>query len=1015
MNVVRALLMSALAVGATTANAHHRVSLGCKGASRGVEVALPAAKPVIPQVDGQGDAWLEIEEHGADLTVSGAPAEAFEVTVPPRYGRFFLPLAAKANIAVSRSEPSRARSTVRFRLDCALSESKVLRLNWYRRAAEISRSMLPVPSGVPMSEMLAHIGSLAGAAPDLATSALAVHLEAQALFTSDRTVGAVNAFSAAEIAWAKAGDPSRALVAHVGRLEELNRAGRYAEVLSLPLVGTGLTKSDEYFATRETFPRCLALRDIGRLMEAEQCYSLAINMLTRLSERAEASGLGITRAYILDNLGDAKSAVAEARRARRLAAGPDAPLLRGRADLLLYDLLLDRGMIEEALKRMESALAEFASVRAARWEANAMLRAAWIYAQFGSVEEAKEFTASAMARLSEKDAPARVAAAHLVSAEVHRRAGDNAEALASVRAAEALYDRLGMARQADESRLLESELLLDGGDVPTAKRILARLGPTSGPGRQFCEARIKIAEDDLGGARAILNSLSPASISLLRGFDLIALQAKALALSGARAEALGRLRSAASRIRARARACGNPLLADLLMRKVLTLRSVAVEILLDNIGGAKRSSKEADVAESWVWAMLSEPLSPETRDTGVAVRAADFDRAVASELLVAPFTRTDPERATSARAMLDMIAVDESASAVSEEPLFSPRDLQNQLNENAVFVTMLGGATGSLMLWMNRHDVRIAHGPGLVAFRRAKDQLLGLVGRRDSQISAIQASAEALSSDLLTSASDWVVPSEVFVDNGSELADIPWPLLRFPNAKGIVVTHADVSLMQVSNSCCTRGGRGKRMQIFVAKNERTSPTGPELPVAMMEEKAIAAAVAPMAVVTKAVHRRQEVLDLLKIKGGWVHFAAHGRTVPARFGVNGIWISGNASVPAFLSGIDVLGQAVGSDLVVLGTCESARKGRQGEFAAFSFADAVSRSGARSVVAAAWPISDSAAAIWVPVFYREAAQSHRFANALRLAQLALQSTRAFRHPYYWGSLVHLERLETARVAQ
>jgi CHAT domain-containing protein len=59
---------------------------------------------------------------------------------------------------------------------------------------------------------------------------------------------------------------------------------------------------------------------------------------------------------------------------------------------------------------------------------------------------------------------------------------------------------------------------------------------------------------------------------------------------------------------------------------------------------------------------------------------------------------------------------------------------------------------------------------------------------------------------------------------------------------------------------------------------------------------------------------------------------------------------------------------------------------------------------------WPVSDAAAAIWVPAFYSAltADPQHDAAEALRIAQLKLRDSRAFRHPFYWAGLQAFARV-------
>ena len=146
-------------------------------------------------------------------------------------------------------------------------------------------------------------------------------------------------------------------------------------------------------------------------------------------------------------------------------------------------------------------------------------------------------------------------------------------------------------------------------------------------------------------------------------------------------------------------------------------------------------------------------------------------------------------------------------------------------------------------------------------------------------------------------------------------------------------------------------------------------------------------------------------------GAWVHIAAHGTAQPQHIGYAGLWLepSGDDKTPAFLSWLDILDKGVRADLVVLNACQLGDSGNaiNGNL---SFAAAVSRAGAKQVVAALWPVSDSAAALWVPAFYSALAADpeHNAAAALRVAQLRLRASRAFAHPFFWAGMQATARL-------
>jgi CHAT domain len=125
----------------------------------------------------------------------------------------------------------------------------------------------------------------------------------------------------------------------------------------------------------------------------------------------------------------------------------------------------------------------------------------------------------------------------------------------------------------------------------------------------------------------------------------------------------------------------------------------------------------------------------------------------------------------------------------------------------------------------------------------------------------------------------------------------------------------------------------------------------------------------------------------------------------QFVAGGIWLepTGDEKIPPFLNWIDILDSGVNADLVVLNACLLGDSGTAVN-RNLSFADAVSRAGAKHVVAALWPASDAAAALWVSAFYSAitADPHHDAAQALRAAQLRLRESRAFRHPFFWAGM-------------
>lgn len=116
----------------------------------------------------------------------------------------------------------------------------------------------------------------------------------------------------------------------------------------------------------------------------------------------------------------------------------------------------------------------------------------------------------------------------------------------------------------------------------------------------------------------------------------------------------------------------------------------------------------------------------------------------------------------------------------------------------------------------------------------------------------------------------------------------------------------------------------------------------------------------------------------------------------------------------LSWLDVINTPLRAPLAVLNACQLAAGPSATSQSSLSFASAVSAAGVDHVVAAYWPISDSASATWIPAFYsamRAQPAAHAM-DALRSAQLALKDSRSFRHPYYWASLAYFQHLRVGR---
>jgi CHAT domain-containing protein len=188
-----------------------------------------------------------------------------------------------------------------------------------------------------------------------------------------------------------------------------------------------------------------------------------------------------------------------------------------------------------------------------------------------------------------------------------------------------------------------------------------------------------------------------------------------------------------------------------------------------------------------------------------------------------------------------------------------------------------------------------------------------------------------------------------------------------------------------------------------------SPAGfAPLPMSRQESKWIAAALASRRSVnfTGAAVTPEAVTRALATPHSWLHIASHGVADTAAIGYAGVWLAPKLGEtrPQLLSALALAEQPLAADLAVLNACQMASNPLDSSESSLSFATAISAAGVKHVVAALWPISDSSTRIWVPKFYAHLQSADDAALALAMAQRALAHHEAFRHPYYWASLLH-----------
>ncbi|OUL22597.1 hypothetical protein BV372_30560 [Nostoc sp. T09] len=151
---------------------------------------------------------------------------------------------------------------------------------------------------------------------------------------------------------------------------------------------------------------------------------------------------------------------------------------------------------------------------------------------------------------------------------------------------------------------------------------------------------------------------------------------------------------------------------------------------------------------------------------------------------------------------------------------------------------------------------------------------------------------------------------------------------------------------------------------------------------------------------------QKIEEAVKsFPGGILHLATHGKFSSKAEDTFILTWNQRLNVNDFSSVLRTreTNQQTAIDLLILSACETAAGDSR---AALGLAGIAVQSGARSTLATLWSVNDEATAALMIQFYKEMAQNHKKAEALRNAQLFLLSGELnpkFKHPYYWAPFV------------
>jgi CHAT domain-containing protein/tetratricopeptide (TPR) repeat protein len=177
---------------------------------------------------------------------------------------------------------------------------------------------------------------------------------------------------------------------------------------------------------------------------------------------------------------------------------------------------------------------------------------------------------------------------------------------------------------------------------------------------------------------------------------------------------------------------------------------------------------------------------------------------------------------------------------------------------------------------------------------------------------------------------------------------------------------------------------------------------PELPAAKAEIEAIRSRFADRNPVIRMGPDAtpQSFLDAMPGRFSMIHFAAHAET-NSQSPLESAIILSRSGETFKLYARDIAALKLSADLVTISACRSAGARSYGGEGLVGFTWAFLRSGARSVIAGLWDVSDLSSSELIPALYQELASGKQPAAALRQAKRTLlHSAGPYRKPYYWA---------------
>lgn len=952
------------------------------------------------EVSAGAEGFVIVEERGVELQYRrGSEAPRPISFSGPRLGWLVV---AQDGVSFSISSMTQARLTARLHQGCHWLPG---REEWMRQAMALAAQVDP---SVSFAGEVSAFERLADTAPAPFERAAGHQLWAAALYRVGRYTDAAKRYADAATMWMQLGDRERAgaMLLGLSDMRRLTSELPASDASAREALALLTTPATAYFALRARENQCQVLHWNQQWDAARQCMSGLADAFRALGDLDGYVNASTNELALRRDQGIPVDVAAEQRRYADIQTHPDVgPMRRGRWLLTLAMTLRDQGNVIDALRGFNQALQQFerAPEERERWVASTLFQVAGLYTDLGMYAQAYETHRQGLNAMALLTAPGRVAAALARFADIDRRAGNRSRAaLWSSQSAE-VYRALGMPGELAIALLTSTELEMDQNPpvLPDDARMrqLRRDLPAHARARlALLEARVALAEH----GKASVRWSGTGAIPLAAQLDAVVLDAGSALASGSIQDAASIYAEALAQTATLAARSANPALAYMVLQSTRGLRGRAAPLLsqLTDPEGTERLSRAL---------LATQPLAqfrPLARNDD---RSFEFSAAVARRLIYGLDTQ-------GAAAEIERLSDLQPAAHESSEAQLGIAALRATLNPGDALLMVFPGTEQSTVGLVSQVGVQWRRAPNEESLAAMVRKLLFQLERRGDW-NDLDASLREVETALLAPFAGEPLPARLLVLYEESAAMIPWSALRWPGQPDPLVASTAVSWITRWSSDAEPPAAETRDLHLVIANPR-SAVGTlrlaDLPNAEQEDALIRLG---QPALDMQVQRNEDASAarfqaLLDHSTGIVHVAAHGQKSAGLLGYAGLWFSplAGTSEPQFLSWMDLADRPIRARLVVLNACQLAAGPTRAGHGSMSFATAVSAAGAGNVVAALWPVSDTAATVWVPAFYRalDLQDLDSSAEALRQAQLALRASRHFRHPYYWASLAHFRRL-------